>query len=67
VRPLLSDRESLTVYPRCSREHWARIRQSNSIERTFGGTRRRVTVIGRLPGEYSCLELVWVVDRASAG
>ena len=38
------------------------------IERTFGETRRRVKVIGRLPGEHSCLSLVWaVLDRASAG
>jgi putative transposase len=40
----------------------------NFIERTFGETRRRVKVIGRLPGEHSCLSLVWaVLDRASAG
>ena len=38
------------------------------IERTFGETRRRVKVIGRLPGEHTCLSLVWaVLDRASAG
>jgi hypothetical protein len=40
----------------------------DSIERTFGETRRRVKVIGRLPGEISCLTLVWaVLDRASRG
>ena len=45
-----------------------RVRHSNVIERTFGETRRRVKVIGRLPGEHSCLSLVWaVVDRASTG
>ncbi|MBS4729818.1 transposase [Mycobacterium sp. SM1] len=44
------------------------MRHSNFIERTFGETRRRVKVIGRLPGEHSCLKLVWaVLDRASAG
>ena len=49
-------------------EHWRRIRHSNFIERTFGETRRRVKVIGRLPGETSCLNLVWaVLDRASRG
>jgi len=40
------------------------------IERTFGEreTRRRTKVIGRLPGETSCLTLVWaVLDRASRG
>jgi putative transposase len=49
-------------------EHRKRIRHSNLIERTFGETRRRVKVIGRLPGEHSCLSLVWaVLDRASKG
>jgi putative transposase len=49
-------------------EHRKRIRHSNLIERTFGETRRRVKVIGRLPGEESCLSLVWaVLDRASKG
>ncbi|HEX7425664.1 MAG TPA: transposase [Mycobacterium sp.] len=68
VRCLLADRDSLTVYLRCPREHWTRVRHSNFIERTFGETRRRVKVIGRLPGEHSCLKLVWaVLDRASTG
>jgi putative transposase len=68
VRCLLADRDSLTVYLRFPREHWPRIRHSNFIERTFGETRRRVKVIGRLPGEHSCTSLVWaVLDRASTG
>jgi putative transposase len=68
VKCLLADRDSLTVYLRFPREHWTRIRHSNFIERTFGETRRRVKVIGRLPGEHSCLSLVWaVLDRASRG
>jgi transposase-like protein len=68
VRCLLADRDSLTVYLRFPREHWTRVRHSNFIERTFGETRRRVKVIGRLPGEHCCLKLVWaVLDRASAG
>ena len=68
VSCLLADRDSLTVYLRFPREHWTRIRHSNFIERTFGETRRRVKVIGRLPGEHSCTSLVWaVLDRASAG
>ena len=34
----------------------------------FGESRRRVKVIGRLPGENTCLSLVWaVLDRASVG
>ena len=68
VRCLTTDVESLTVYLRFPKEHWHRIRHSNFIERTFGETRRRVKVIGRLPGERSCLSLVWaVLDRASRG
>jgi putative transposase len=68
VRCLMSDVESLTVYLRFPKEHWKRIRHSNFIERTFGETRRRVKVIGRLPGERSCLSLVFgVLDRASRG
>ena len=58
----------LTTHLRFPREHWTRIRHSNLIERTFGETRRRTKVIGRLPGERSCLSLVWaVLDRASRG
>ncbi len=68
VRCLLSDCEQLTSYLRFPAEHHKRIRHSNFIERTFGETRRRVKVIGRLPGEASCLNLVWaVLDRASRG
>ncbi|HXT90187.1 MAG TPA: transposase [Trebonia sp.] len=49
-------------------EHHHRIRHSNFIERTFGETRRRTKVIGRLLGETSCLSLVWaVLDRVSRG
>ena len=60
--------DHLTTYLRFPAEHWGRIRHSNFIERTFGETRRRVKVIGRLPGERSCLSLVWaVLDRAGRG
>ena len=65
---LMSDFASLTTYLRFPAGHHARIRHSNFIERTFGETRRRVKVIGRLPGERTCLGLVWaVLDRASRG
>jgi putative transposase len=68
LKCLLSDREQLTSYLRFPIEHHRRIRHSNFIERTVGETRRRVKVIGRLPGEASCLNLVWaVLDRASRG
>ena len=68
VECLEDDFDHLISYLRFPKEHWKRIRHSNFIERTFGETRRRVKVIGRLPGEQSCLSLVWaVLDRASAG
>ena len=68
VRCVLDDRQALTAYLRFPAEHHRRIRHTNLIERTFGETRRRVKVIGRLPGEASCLSLVWaVLDRASQG
>ena len=63
-----ADFASLTTYLRFPGAHHSRIRHSNFIERTFGETRRRVKVIGRLPGERTCLGLVWaVLDRASRG
>jgi putative transposase len=68
VACVTDDLASLTVHLRFPAEHWPRIRHSNLIERTFGETRRRVNVIGRLPGETTCLALVWaVLDRASRG
>ena len=68
VACVIDDLGSLTTFLRFPREHWRRIRHTNLIERTFGESRRRVKVIGRLPGERSCLSLVWaVLDRASRG
>lgn len=68
VACLEDDFAHLVSYLRFPIEHWPRIRHSNFSERTFGETRRRVKVIGRLPGERSCLSLVWaVLDRASRG
>jgi putative transposase len=68
MKILLSDREGLTAYLRFRAEHHQRIRHSNFIERTLGETRRRAKVIGRFPGETSCISIVWaVLDRASRG
>ena len=68
VACLSDDFASLTVHLRFPRQHSKRVRHSNFIERTFGESRWRVKVIGRLPGETSCLSLVWaVLDRASRG
>ena len=68
VECLMTELATLTTYLRFPAGHHGRIRHSNFIERTFGETRRRVKVIGRLPGERTCLGLVWaVLDRASRG
>jgi putative transposase len=68
MKCLLADHEGLTAYLRFPAGHHHRIRHSNFIERTFGETRRRTKVIGRLPGETTCLTLVWaVLDRAARG
>ena len=68
VKCLFTDRDQLASYLPFPVEYHRRIRHSNIIERTFGEVRRRVKVIGRLPGEVSCLSLVWaVLDRASRG
>jgi putative transposase len=68
MKCLTTDKEGLSAYLRFPAEHHNRIRHSNFIERTFGETRRRTKVIGRLPGETSCLTLLWaVLDRASRG
>jgi putative transposase len=68
VASVADNLDALLVHLLFPAEHRRRIRHSNLIERTFGETRRRVKVIGRLPGEQSCLSLVWaVLDRASKG
>ena len=65
---LLSTLSALTAHLHFPVEHRERVRHTNLLERTFGESRRRVKVIGRLPGEHSCLSLVWaVLDRASVG
>ena len=48
MKCLTTDRDGLTAYLRFPAEHHHRIRHSNFIERTFGETRRRTKVIGRV-------------------
>jgi transposase-like protein len=68
VACVMDDLSLLTSHLRFPKDHQARIRHTNLIERTFGESKRRTKVIGRLPGEHSCLSLVWaVLDRASRG
>jgi putative transposase len=43
-------------YPLHLRE---RLRSTNLLERSLGEVKRRTKVIGRVPGETSCLSLCW--------
>jgi putative transposase len=45
-------------YPGRHRRRW---RSTNLLERSLGEVKRRTKVIGRFPGETSCLTLVWAV------
>jgi transposase-like protein len=38
-----------------------RWRSTNLLERSLGEVKRRTKVMGRFPGEESCLTLVWAV------
>jgi putative transposase len=45
-------------YPIRHRRRW---RSTNPLERSLAEVKRRTKVIGRFPGETSCLTLVWAV------
>jgi putative transposase len=45
-------------YPARHRRRW---RSTNLLERSLGEVKRRIKVIGRFPGETSCLTFVWAV------
>jgi putative transposase len=54
----------LNYFPRLRK----RFRSSNLLERSLEEVRRRTKVIGRFPGETSCLGLCWaVLDLFLAG
>lgn len=65
---LADDLSALTVhlgYPLRLRKRW---RSSNLLERSLGEVKRRTKVMGRFPGETSCLSLSWaVMDLVIAG
>jgi putative transposase len=65
---LADDLPALTVhlaYPLSLRK---RLRSTNLLERSLEEVRRRTKVIGRFPGETSCLTLAWaVMDLVIAG
>ena len=56
-----ADLDALVVHLRYPLRHRKRWRSTNLLERTLGEVKRRTKVIGRFPGEESCLSLVWAV------
>jgi putative transposase len=58
---LADDLEALVVHLRYPIRHRRRWRSTNLLERSLGEVKRRTKVIGRFPGETSCLSLVWAV------
>src|SRR5215211_2653596 len=61
ARCLADDLDALVVHLRYPPRHRKRWRSTNLLERTLGEVKRRTKVIGRFPGEESCLSLVWAV------
>ena len=61
ARCLADDLDALVAHLRYPLRHRERWRSTNLLERSLGEVRRRTKVIGRFPGESSCLTLVWAV------
>jgi len=61
ARCLADDLHALVVHLRYPPRHRRRWRSTNLLERSLGEVKRRTKVIGRFPGETSCLSLVWAV------
>ena len=61
ARCLGDDLDALVVHLRYPTRHRRRWRSTNLLERSLGEVKRRTKVIGRFPGETSCLTLVWAV------
>src|SRR4051794_5253764 len=61
ARCLADDLDALVVHLRSPPRHRRRWRSTNLLERSLGEVKRRTKVIGRFPGETSCLTLVWAV------
>ena len=60
-RCLADDLDALVVHLRYPPRHRRRWRSTNLLERSLGEVKRRTKVMGRFPGEESCLTLVWAV------
>lgn len=58
---LAEDLPALCVHLRYPLHLRRRLRSTNLLERSLGEVKRRVRVIGRFPGETSCLSLCWAV------
>jgi putative transposase len=58
---LADDLDALVVHLRYPTRHRRRRRSTNLLERSLGEVKRRTKVMGRFPGEQSCLTLVWAV------
>jgi transposase-like protein len=61
ARCLADDLDALVVHLRYPLRHRRRWRSTNLLERSLGEVKRRTKVMGRFPGENSCLTLVWAV------
>ena len=61
ARCLADDLDALVVHLRYPVRHRRRWRSTNQLERSLGEVKRRTKVMGRFPGEESCLTLVWAV------
>jgi transposase-like protein len=61
ARCLAEDLDALVVHLRYPPRHRRRWRSTNLLERSLGEVKRRTKVMGRFPGEESCLSLVWAV------
>jgi transposase-like protein len=66
ARCLADDLSALCVHLRYPGRHRRRWRSTNMLERSFGEVKRRTKVIGRFPGESSCLSLVWAVSTSTS-
>jgi putative transposase len=58
---LSDDLDALLVHLEYPLRHRRKWRSTNLLERSLGEVRRRTKVIGRFPGEHSCLSLCWAV------
>ena len=58
---LADDLPALLVRLKYPLRHRRKRRSTNPLERSLGEVRRRTKIIGRFPGECSCLPLCWAV------